>query len=140
MANEQNLKPFPKGRSKEEAARDGKKGGIASGVARRAAKTYREAAKVLLSERLNVGSIKGALGDFYGLLGLDETSKETGALILALADFARAIKDGDEAAIQRILAASDEDGADGPAFRKNVIEVLPAVQEPPKIDEDGGED
>ena len=133
MANEQNLRvPTP-----SEARENGKKGGKASGAARRAAKTYREAAKVLLSERLNVGSIKGALGDFFGLLGLDETSKETGALILALADFARAIKNGDEAAIQRILAASDEDGADGPAFRKNVIEVLPAVQEPPKIDEDG---
>ena len=136
MANEQNLR-VP---TSSEARENGKKGGKASGAARRAAKTYREAAKILLAERMNAAAIKGVLGEFFGLLGLSEDSKESGALLLALSDYARAIKDGDEAAIQRILAASDEDGADGPAFRKNVIEVLPAVQEPPKIDEDGEAD
>ena len=129
MANEQNLR-VP---TSSEARENGKKGGKASGAARRAAKR-------LLAERMNAAAIKGVLGEFFGLLGLSEDSKESGALLLALSDYARAIKDGDEAAIQRILAASDEDGADGPAFRKNVIEVLPAVQEPPKIDEDGEAD
>lgn len=137
MANEQNLRPV---KSKSEARERGRSGGIASGVARRAAKTYREAAKLLLGEKMNVGSIKSALGDCFGLLGFDENSKETGALILALADFGRAIQSGDADAIQRILAASDDDGENGPAFRKNVIEILPAVQEAPKSEDEDGED
>lgn len=138
MANEQNLKPFPKGRSKEEAARDGKKGGIASGKARRAAKTYREAAKVLLAEKMNAAAIKGVLGDFFGLLGLSEDSKESGALLLALSDYARAVRDGDEDSIARLLGAID-DGEAGPSFRRNVIEVLPEVVPPiPDDDSEGG--
>ena len=135
MANEQNLR-VP---TSSEARENGKKGGKASGAARRAAKTYREAAKILLAERMNAAAIKGVLGDFFGLLGLSEDSKESGALLLALSDYARAVRDGDENAIARLLGAID-DGEAGPAFRKNVIEVLPAVQEPPKIDEDGEAD
>ena len=135
MANEQNLR-VP---TSSEARENGKKGGKASGAARRAAKTYREAAKILLAERMNAAAIKGVLGEFFGLLGLSEDSKESGALLLALSDYARAVRDGDENAIARLLGAID-DGEAGPSFRKNVIEVLPAVQEPPKIDEDGEAD
>ena len=42
MANEKNLKPFDKTQSREEAKKNGKKGGIASGKARLAKKTARE--------------------------------------------------------------------------------------------------
>lgn len=42
MANEKNLKPFDKTQSREEAKKNGKKGGIASGKARREKKTARE--------------------------------------------------------------------------------------------------
>lgn len=42
MANEQNLRPFTSDQSHEEAAKNGRKGGIASGEARRAKKTLRE--------------------------------------------------------------------------------------------------
>ena len=42
MANEKNLKPFKKEQSREEAVKNGKKGGIASGKARLAKKTARE--------------------------------------------------------------------------------------------------
>ena len=50
MANEQNLTPFKSGqRSSEEAVRNGRKGGIASGEARRARKTLRAELEALLS-------------------------------------------------------------------------------------------
>ena len=42
MGNVNNLTPFTSDQSREEAAANGKKGGIASGVARRAKKTFRE--------------------------------------------------------------------------------------------------
>ncbi len=42
MANEQNLRPFTSDQSRDEAAKNGRKGGIASGEARRAKKTLRE--------------------------------------------------------------------------------------------------
>lgn len=48
MANEQNLKPFTT-RSSEEARELGRKGGIASGEARREKKSLREKAKLLMS-------------------------------------------------------------------------------------------
>lgn len=47
MANEENLKPFKPGRSSEEAAKNGQKGGIASGQARRQKKTLSELAKMI---------------------------------------------------------------------------------------------
>lgn len=50
MANEQNLRPFHKGRSSEEAAKNGRKGGIASGAARRERKTLKEALLMILDE------------------------------------------------------------------------------------------
>ena len=41
--NQQNLRPFTSEQSREEAAKNGKKGGIASGQSRALAKTFREA-------------------------------------------------------------------------------------------------
>lgn len=138
MANEQNLKPFTSDQNREEAAKAGRKGGKASGAARRAAKTYREAAKILLAEKMHAAAIKGVLGEFFGLLGLSEDSKESGALLLALSDYARAVRYGDENAIARLLGAIDDSEA-GPSFRKNVIEVLPEVAPPiPEDDSEGG--
>ena len=42
MANEQNLVPFTSEQNREEAAKNGKKGGIASGAARRRKKSLKE--------------------------------------------------------------------------------------------------
>ena len=57
MANEKNLKPFDKTQSREEAKKNGKKGGIASGKARLAKKTAREYAIAALE-----GVVKGKDG------------------------------------------------------------------------------
>ena len=49
MANEKNLKPFTSEQSREKAVRNGKKGGIASGIAKREKKTFNDLAKTILS-------------------------------------------------------------------------------------------
>ena len=52
MANEQNLKPFTSEQSREEAAKNGKKGGIASGEKRRERKTLREYLQIALDAEI----------------------------------------------------------------------------------------
>ena len=56
MANEQNLTPFTSEQSREEAAKNGRKGGIASGVAKREKKTLADALRVVLEEKASEGS------------------------------------------------------------------------------------
>lgn len=51
MANEQNLKPFTSDQSREEAAKNGTKGGIASGEARRRKRDIRLAMEALLEKQ-----------------------------------------------------------------------------------------
>lgn len=48
MANEQNLRPFTSDQNREEAAKNGRKGGKASGEARRKRKAFAEAFDTLL--------------------------------------------------------------------------------------------
>ena len=52
MGKEDNLKPFDSNQSREEAKINGRKGGIASGVARRARKTMKEMLDYLLSKEV----------------------------------------------------------------------------------------
>ena len=54
MANEKNLIPFTSGQSPDEAVKNGKKGGVASGAARRRRKTMRQTLNALLSAGLDV--------------------------------------------------------------------------------------
>lgn len=49
MANEENLIPFTSDQSREEAQKNGRIGGVASGVARRRKKSLKEAADLFLS-------------------------------------------------------------------------------------------
>lgn len=75
MANEQNLKPC---KTKKEARERGKKGGIASGIARRKKKSMLEAARAVLQADMpeqvlkNVQKLTGTVDDdensiFYGM-------------------------------------------------------------------------
>lgn len=52
MANEENLTHFTSDQSREEAVRNGKKGGIASGKARRKKKEMREELIAILEEKI----------------------------------------------------------------------------------------
>jgi hypothetical protein len=53
MANEQNLKPFTSDQSREEAKKNGRKGGIASGEKRRADKKLKTLATLILNSTVN---------------------------------------------------------------------------------------
>ena len=52
MANEQNLRPFTSDQSHEEAVKNGRKGGKASGKKKQERKTFREGLLLLLNEPL----------------------------------------------------------------------------------------
>lgn len=52
MANEENLIPFTSDQNREEAKKNGRKGGIASGEARRAKKTMKEMLDYLLEKEI----------------------------------------------------------------------------------------
>ena len=56
MANEQNLKPKDSSQNREEAKKNGKKGGVASGKARREKKAMKDTLLALLSLPLEKGN------------------------------------------------------------------------------------
>lgn len=55
LANEQNLRPFTSDQDREEAKKNGQKGGIASGKARKEKATMKKALEMLLDEKSNKG-------------------------------------------------------------------------------------
>jgi hypothetical protein len=98
MANEQNLKPSEYQLTQEEA----KKGGIASGIARRNKKAMRENAELLLSLPLQQGKLKEQIRS----LGIeDEEITNQMALIVSL--FQKAMK-GDVTAFNSLQATVGE--------------------------------
>lgn len=74
MANEENLKPFTSDQSREEAKKNGSKGGKASGASRRRKKAMRQAAASLLNMEISgakgesINKVRQLLRSF----GLDE--------------------------------------------------------------------
>lgn len=63
MANEKNLKPFDSNQSREEAKRNGRKGGIASGESKRAKKTLREYLTAALDAKTSVNGEETSIKD-----------------------------------------------------------------------------
>lgn len=108
MANEQNLVPFTSDQSRDEAKKNGKKGGIASGEARRRKKLMREAFEELLSR------------DYHDQAGnvLDGTSA------LAAKVFKQAM-DGDLKAFEIIRDTTGQK----PADRIETVEISPETYE-----------
>lgn len=69
MANVENLTPFTSEQSREEAVKNGQKGGIASGKARRERAAIREASEAFLSSPIkSVPSLK-SIADKFGIKG-----------------------------------------------------------------------
>lgn len=62
MANEQNLKPFTSDQDREEAAKNGRKGGKASGEARRRKRDLRLALELLLEKDMKTEDGKSMSG------------------------------------------------------------------------------
>ena len=73
MANEENLIPFTSDQSREEAKKNGRKGGIKSGEVRRQRKAMKEQMDLLLSLPFNVTDRNGnAIVDSLEFLGIDK--------------------------------------------------------------------
>lgn len=106
LANEKNLVPFTSEQSHEEAVINGRKGGVASGQARRRRKLLRDSMNALLE--LPVSSTK----EYNALIkiGIDIEDIDNSQLIV-LALFNKA-KSGDVAAIKELRNLIGEDSAE----------------------------
>jgi hydroxymethylpyrimidine pyrophosphatase-like HAD family hydrolase len=83
MANEENLIPFTSDQSREEAKENGRKGGIASGKARRERKAFRETLETLLSMNMENGEGVAIddIASFKGIKGQNISVQE--AILIA---------------------------------------------------------
>ena len=101
MANEENLKKgkATQFRSGEEAARNGKKGGIASGETRRKRKTMRETMELLASQPVTNKGIKKSIKSIVD--GIDEDDMDM-MLAATMGVFNAAIK-GNVSAYEKIV-------------------------------------
>lgn len=83
MANEENLKPFTSEQNREEAVKNGKKGGKRSGEVRRAKKAFKETLETLLSMKMENGdeiSVED-IASFRGIKGQNISVQE--AILIA---------------------------------------------------------
>ncbi len=105
MANEKNLKPFKPGRSSEEAAKNGQKGGIASGQSRRQKKTLSELAK-MIAENPAPAAAKKKLTK----MGISDEDANNNACIVA-AVYDKAVKGNMQAVDkwEQLTAVSNDD-------------------------------
>lgn len=101
MANEQNLNPV---RTEEEARELGKKGGIASGKARRERKHGKELARLILAEGLKDEKVKNALRK----AGHDTADMDNETAML-LRQIEKALKTGDTKAFAAVWKAAGYD-------------------------------
>ena len=109
MANESNLIPFTSDQSREEAVKNGQKGGIASGSARRYRKTLRAELETLLDSPAPDGS------------------ERTTAAAIALALINKALK-GDTRAFEIIRDTIGEKPADRITLAQIDQETIDAVE------------
>lgn len=79
MANEQNLIPFTSEQSREEAEKNGRKGGINSGASRRRKRTLKQAAELVMS--LPVSSQKTRTKLKKMGIDLDDADNQTAVIV-----------------------------------------------------------
>lgn len=105
MPSEQNLKPFTSDQSREKAVENGRKGGIASGEAKRRRKTLKEELLLMLEDETvqksitaaliteaiegnNAGSVRGAFETIRDTIGERPAEKiETKQTVIDLSKF-----------------------------------------------------
>lgn len=87
-------------RSGEEAARNGKKGGIASGISRREKKTFRELTELVLSAKTNNEELK----EFAAMFGIGEPDNK----LLVVLGMVKAAIGGNHNAFDRLYELSGE--------------------------------
>lgn len=119
MANEQNLIHFTSNQSREEAKRNGRKGGKRSGEVRRRRKAMKEQMEMLLSLPFK----KSNDFDFMKNLGIEENEIDNQmALIVAL--YGKALK-GDVQAFNTIREVTQDDKAINQEERVQIVNDLP---------------
>ena len=119
MANEQNLIPFTSNQSREEAKKNGSKGGKKSGEVRRQRKAMKEQMEMLLTLPLK----NQEQHSFIASLGINEKEIDNQmALIVAL--YAKALK-GDVQAFNAIREVTQDDKNVSQEDRVQIINDLP---------------
>ena len=106
MANEQNLTPFTSDQNREEAAKNGSKGGIASGKARREKRDRKQRASELFDLTMQGAGVE-KIKKFFNI-NEDLTAYET----MVLSCFMKAMQKGDANALEKLLKISGEQFAE----------------------------
>lgn len=123
MANEQNLIPFTSNQSREEAKKNGAKGGRKSGEVRRKRKAMKEQMEMLLTLPLKSKKQLNFMKD----LGIEEEEIDNQmALIVAL--YGKALK-GDVQAFNTIREVTQDDKTINQEDRVQIINDLPNEEE-----------
>ena len=122
MANEQNLIPFTSNQSREEAKKNGAKGGKKSGEVRRKRKAMKEQMEMLLSLPFKQSE---AL-DFMKDLGIEDNLDNQMALIVAM--YGKALK-GDVQAFNTIREVVQDEKTVKDEDRVQIINDLPNEEE-----------
>lgn len=104
MANEDNLIPFTSDQSREEAKKNGRKGGIASGKAKRRKKAVREVIEMLANQPLTNDKLRKSIKGITAGVEDDDIDLLTAA---TMGLFQSAIK-GNEKAYKLIMERLDE--------------------------------
>lgn len=122
MANEKNLKNGAKTQFKsgEEAAKNGQKGGIASGKAKREQKTYRELAKAMLSANITDQKMLDELKAY----GIEETDIKAYTLLGMI----KASAQGSHNAFDRLLALAGENTTEETNDEKKQRDFLTTIE------------
>ena len=119
MANEQNLIPFTSNQSREEAKKNGSKGGKKSGEVRRQRKAMKEQMEMLLT--LPVKNQEQY--SFISNLGIDKKEIDN-QMALIVAMYAKALK-GDVQAFNAIREVTQDDKIVSQEDRVQIINDLP---------------
>lgn len=102
MANVDNLIPFTSEQSQEEAKKNGRKGGIASGKARRKRKAIAETLNILMSQKVKEKKSKTKLKN----LGISSEDQDL-QMLLIVSEYQRAVE-GDKESRDFILKSLGE--------------------------------
>jgi hypothetical protein len=116
-------RPFEKGRSSEEAAESGRKGGIASGVARRQAKDLRNLALAILEMPIKEGDI-----DEITTLASVKGKNMTTSQAMILAQVRRAIE-GDSKAFEVIRDTAGQKPIEKVEVSKPDSEIINEIED-----------
>ena len=123
MANEQNLIPFTSNQSREEAKKNGSKGGKKSGEVRRQRKAMKEQMEMLLT--LPVKNQEQY--SFISNLGIDKKEIDN-QMALIVAMYAKALK-GDVQAFNAIREVTQDERTASQEDRVQIINDLPSEED-----------